>query len=306
MKEEHVDLVKHQISQIDDLLDLHDQDMKFQKWCQKTSMILEEIIGAKDPKIDKFKHINYMEMRTRTAWEPRPSPGDIVAYKKGLEKARLLLEDIVERYELFEKSKQHAKMDDETIRKRIMEAAYSEYKESGFRGGVNMQNMIERLGISLVDYDRNEEYLQKKYLIKYPYSGHFSITEDGIDLMESLDPSEQERIPGIHLTDIHAPVSIVIGNLNTSISNIEQKGISDLPAILKELTQIIESSKLNDDDKVEAIENLETMAGQANKTKPNKNVVKAALDTILDKAGKISGAIELLKQVGAWFKIALM
>jgi len=303
MKEEHIELIRQQISQIDGLLELHDEDMKFQKWYQRTSMILEETPGAKHEEVEDFKDITYTEMRVRMVGEPRPSEEDLVAYRKGLQRARLLLEGIVDRYELFEKPKQPRKMDDETIRTKIMEAAYQQYKRGGFTDPVRIRDLSDQLGLSRVDYDRNEEYLPKKGFIKYFAGGSLVITEDGIDLMEHPHRSEQEGTFGIHLSDVHAPVSIVIGNLNSSIANMEERGISELPAILKELTQIIQSSKLGDDDKIEAIENLDTVTDQANKTKPNKNVVNAALDTIFDKAGKISGAIALLEQVGKWFKV---
>ena len=106
MKPEHIDMIKNQLDEIENLFNLNCENPKFKKWHKKTEMILEEILGKNDDKIKEFKDIDFFAMINMMPGEVFPTQMDIDAYGQDLEEAKLILETIIERYEMFEKDKQ--------------------------------------------------------------------------------------------------------------------------------------------------------------------------------------------------------
>lgn len=303
MKPECIDLIKTQINEIETLIDLNHENEKFKDWKAKTLMILEECLGERHKDTVEFVNIRFFELTMKMFGEPDVSKADLIAYRKDLDRAKRLLNTILERHSLFSKEKKLIKLDDETIKTKIMEAVYENYKRTGFYDSLDRKALMDRLNIPKKDFDRNEEYLKRKGLIEFPAFGSLVITEFGVDYIEGKENIDDESIRGINISGIQAQgsISIVIGDLNSTISMIEQRGIGDLPALVKELTNLIETSALNQNDKLEAIENLQTITEQANKNRPNKNVVKAAAATILNKAGQIQAVAGLINNLIEWF-----
>jgi len=126
----------------------------------------------------------------------------------------------------------------------------------------------------------------------------YRISDIGIVYFEG--PSKfvsSERFSGINITNIQGVT--VVGN-----NNIVRNEFIDLFRELEKLGDIIRSnSKLSDKEKVDLQSDIETIKNQLGKTEPNKNIIKAAWETIKNKLKGISEVIEPISKIASLIEI---
>ncbi len=106
-----------------------------------------------------------------------------------------------------------------------------------------------------------------------------------------------ERFSGINITNIQGVT--IVGN-----NNIVRDEFIDLFKSLELLEEIIKANnKLSDAEKVDLQSDIETIKNQLGKTEPDRNIIKAAWETIKNKLKDFSEIIEPISKVASLIKI---
>ena len=120
----------------------------------------------------------------------------------------------------------------------------------------------------------------------------YVITADGIDRIEgsSSDFMRQNPYSNVNITAVNSAVQL--GN-----GNVVHKSFVGLANELEQLGQAVAASDLSEEEKVEAIAEIETINGQLAKPSPNKEIIKIAWSTLTNSkvASLIQSASGLVK-----------
>jgi len=137
---------------------------------------------------------------------------------------------------------------------------------------------------------RKSKYSTPSGFVKENETATYKISADGIDRMERASAfNRQETYSGINITNINGVTVLGSGNVvNTQFT--------DLSRALDELKDRISSSKLDEENKLNAIADVSTIQDQISKPKPNVGIVKQAWEG-LDPILKIAGLMELGTQI---------
>ena len=103
----------------------------------------------------------------------------------------------------------------------------------------------------------------------------YVVTAKGIDRIEGLSSEFMRQSPysNVNITAVNSAVQL--GN-----GNVVRESFVGLAKELEQLRQAITTSDMSEEEKVEAIADIETINGQLAKPKPNKSIVKMAWDAI--------------------------
>lgn len=122
----------------------------------------------------------------------------------------------------------------------------------------------------------------------------YKITNTGIDKIEGESSAFQRSDPfaGINITALGSTVQVGDGNH----ANAQSNGLpSELEALREEL---VDSSQLNDIEKLAAAADIQTLQMQIAKPEPNQAIVREALTSIKDLAGA-AGFVERVTNIAA-------
>jgi hypothetical protein len=101
---------------------------------------------------------------------------------------------------------------------------------------------------------------------------------------QTIDARKQVRTGDISVTGTNGITNIAA--VDTLIHQIESQGASNVAKDLEHIKgEVLKNQELSLQHKQEAMENVETVAREATKTKPNKNVMESALERVKDILG---------------------
>jgi len=101
---------------------------------------------------------------------------------------------------------------------------------------------------------------------------------------QTIDARKQVRTGDISVTGTNGITNIAA--MDTLIHQIESQGASNVAEVLEYIKkEVLKNQELSPQHKQEAMDNVETVAREATKTKPNKNVMKSALERVKDILG---------------------
>jgi hypothetical protein len=214
--------------------------------------------------------------------------------------------------------KQIRSFDPEEVREELLKYLYDKYKNSRstkkqsatvgeIKKALKVKGYKESDIVSAITFLKDRGWIkEEKEKTKFFIKGKLTESEktkyriSDIAIVHFEGPSKfvsSERFSGINIMNIQGVT--VIGN-----NNIVRNEFIDLFRELEKLGDIIRSnSKLSDKEKVDLQSDIETIKTQLGKTEPNKNIIKAAFETIKDKLKDISEFIEPILKIASLIKI---
>lgn len=118
----------------------------------------------------------------------------------------------------------------------------------------------------------------------------YVISAEGIDRYQEASLFKTPAKPtGINITTVHGVT--VIGD-----DNIVNTQFTDAVRALKSLEEAIQASQLNDEDKLNAVSDIQTLRVQLQKTDPDKTIVQHVWKK-LERFATLAGAIDLFQKV---------
>jgi len=100
-----------------------------------------------------------------------------------------------------------------------------------------------------------------------------------------------------YISDTKGQVNVA--NLDSVITHIQRSGGADIARLIETIKrQVLASSDLDPEEQQEALDNLATVGNEAIKPKPNRSVMRAAVQRVrevIGSAADISGTIQLIQ-----------
>jgi len=90
-----IDLIKEQLSRVDDLAGLHSDHEVFRHWCGETKSILEKIFNPKSIHVQNFVALRFREMSVKAFASPEIDKINAARYKRDLDHARNILQGAI-------------------------------------------------------------------------------------------------------------------------------------------------------------------------------------------------------------------
>jgi len=177
-------------------------------------------------------------------------------------------------------------------------------KELGISGKEAVSNIDYLIGGGWIDKEEEHRQFTSKSGASYDsttiYYKASNKTIDHFDEGKSI--FRKKEIKGINITNIQGVTNLAIGDSNNIVVN---SSFIDLHTHLDKLINSIRASEeVNDEDKLNAIADIETIKSQLMKPSPDKNIVKSAWEKV-SKLATVSGLISLFQQIQPLIKSLL-
>jgi hypothetical protein len=198
----------------------------------------------------------------------------------------------------------------DTIRDAILRHLYDIHRnarspKTAGRGIKDLVHELKPLGHKQQDIASNLDYLVQKGWVREQKDNRtfttpkgttqqaekrlYKISDTGIDRLETASIYKRAEIaPHVNITNIHGVTVVGEGN----VVNVT---FTELVRVLTEMRKAVLAGPIGDQDKLDAVSDIDSLQAQLQKPNPNRGIVKA-LWAGIEKVAKVSTIVELAEK----------